>query len=195
MSLILEALRKLEAEKQAPERGFLVVAAPSWPDGGKRTWPWLVATALLVGGLAIGGALWLRPRGVASLPEPRPVPAAVPAAAPAAAPAAVTPPPASPEPFREPAPALAHREETKLVAPVTMPRPRGVASAPASPATAPSPPALVLEAISERDGRPIALVSDHLVREGDAFDGVTIVRIGEAEVEVEWRGQRRILHF
>jgi hypothetical protein len=58
-----------------------------------------------------------------------------------------------------------------------------------------SPPALVLEAISQRDGRPIALVSDHLVREGDAFDGVTIVRIGEAEVEVEWRGQRQVLRF
>ncbi len=196
MSLILEALRKLEAEKQAPERGFLVVAAPSWPDSGKRTWPWLVAAALLLGGLAIGGALWLRPRDVARLPEPRPVPAAVLATAPAAAPvAAVTPPAASPEPLRERAPAPARGEEVRVVAPVTIPGPRGIASAPSSPATAPSPPALVLEAISERDGRPIALVSDHLVREGDAFDGVTIVRIGEAEVEVEWRGQRRILHF
>jgi hypothetical protein len=191
MSLILEALRKLEAEKQAPERGFLVVAAPSWPDSEKRVWPWLVATALLVGGLAIGGALWLRPRDVARRPEPQPIPASSSAAAPAAA---VTP-AASPEPLREPAPAPAHREEPRVVAPVTIPGPRAVASAPPSPATAPSPPPLVLEAISERDGRPIALVSDHLVREGDAFDGVTVVRIGEAEVEVEWRGQRRILHF
>jgi hypothetical protein len=53
----------------------------------------------------------------------------------------------------------------------------------------------VLQAISSRDGKPIALVCDRRVREGDAFDGVTIVRIGDAEVEVEWKGQRSILRF
>jgi hypothetical protein len=54
---------------------------------------------------------------------------------------------------------------------------------------------LQLMAISERDGRPIAIVSDHLVREGDSFDGVKIVRIGETEVEVEQHGRRRVLRF
>ncbi len=50
-------------------------------------------------------------------------------------------------------------------------------------------------AISQRDGRPIAIVSDHLVREGDSFDDVKIIRIGETEVEVEQHGRRRVLRF
>ena len=41
----------------------------------------------------------------------------------------------------------------------------------------------------------MALVNDRLVFEGDSFDGVRILRIGEAEVEVEVRGQRRVLRF
>jgi hypothetical protein len=61
--------------------------------------------------------------------------------------------------------------------------------------TARSPDELVLQAISERDGSPVALVNDRLVREGDSFDGVTVVRIGASEVEVEVRGRRRVLRF
>jgi hypothetical protein len=53
----------------------------------------------------------------------------------------------------------------------------------------------VLQAVSERDGQPIALLSDRLVREGDEFDGVKVVRIGEAEVEVEWKGRRLFVRF
>ena len=41
----------------------------------------------------------------------------------------------------------------------------------------------------------MALVNDRLVFEGDSFDGVKILHIGEAEVEVEVRGQRRVLRF
>ena len=47
---------------------------------------------------------------------------------------------------------------------------------------------LRLNAISERDGQPVAIVNDRLVREGDSFDGVRVLRIGEAEVEVEVGG-------
>jgi hypothetical protein len=54
---------------------------------------------------------------------------------------------------------------------------------------------LQLNAISQRDGRPLALINDHLVFEGDSFDGVKILRIGETEVEVEVRGKRRVLRF
>lgn len=186
MSLILEALRKLEAEKQAPERGFLVVAAPSWPARGPRPLLWLAAAIVVAGGLAGGTALWLRPWGRTSPQEPMrpPVRALDPAPRSAIAP-----------PSLEASPMPTFRERATL-APTTSPsRPHAVAAPQAPSPVTPSPPALVLEAISERDGRPIALVSDHLVREGDAFDGVTIVRIGQAEVEVEWRGERRILHF
>ena len=61
--------------------------------------------------------------------------------------------------------------------------------------TRPAPDDLRLNAISQRDGQPVALVNDRLVREGDSFDGVRVLRIGEAEVEVEVRGQRRVLRF
>jgi hypothetical protein len=71
-------------------------------------------------------------------------------------------------------------------------RPEGAAAA-AGTRTAPDD--LRLNAITRRDGRPVALVNDRLVFEGDSFDGVRILRIGEAEVEVEVRGQRRILRF
>ena len=50
-------------------------------------------------------------------------------------------------------------------------------------------------AISQRDGQPIAIINDHLVRQGDSFGDVKVLRIGEAEVEVEVRGHRRVLRF
>ncbi|HUL78313.1 MAG TPA: hypothetical protein VL691_13705, partial [Vicinamibacteria bacterium] len=52
-----------------------------------------------------------------------------------------------------------------------------------------------LTAISERDGRPVALINDRLVFEGDSFDGIKVLRIGEAEVEIESGGKRRVLRF
>jgi hypothetical protein len=188
MSLILEALRKLEKEKQVPERGFLVVAASAWPTAKRRLRP----AAIVIGALAvvaIASSAWFWPRGSPRRDVGR---------GGAPAPAAQTPAPSAPPatllraPVPTTAPALANQP---LSAPVPAPSHLPRASVAPRPAPQPSPPALVLEAISQRDGRPIALVSDHLVHEGDAFDGVTIVRIGEAEVEVEWQGKRQILRF
>ncbi len=68
-------------------------------------------------------------------------------------------------------------------------------SAPAATEIRKPPDDLRLNAITQRDGRPVALVNDRLVFEGDSFDGVKILRIGEAEVEVEVHGQRRVLRF
>ena len=65
----------------------------------------------------------------------------------------------------------------------------------AAPATTLAPARLVLQAISERDGRPVALISDHLLREGDTLEGARIVHIGETEVELELDGRRLILRF
>lgn len=190
MSLILEALRKLEKEKQAPERGFLVVAASAWPATSRHAGRVaMVAATLSV--VAIGSAVWLWPRwGRRGVGHEAGAGSSVPAIA--ALPATPRPPAPTPIPLPT-APAVL----PPLARPEAALRPSPLPRASAAPrgAERPSPPALVLEAISERDGRPIALVSDHLVREGDAFDGVTIVRIGEAEVEVEWQGQRRILRF
>jgi hypothetical protein len=56
-------------------------------------------------------------------------------------------------------------------------------------------PELRLNAISRQDDRPVAILNDRLVREGDVFDGIRVIRIGETEVEVEVRGQRRVIRF
>lgn len=47
-----------------------------------------------------------------------------------------------------------------------------------------APAALVLQAISERDSRPIAIISDQLVGEGDRVGAVRVLRIGSDSVEV-----------
>ena len=51
MSLIFEALKKLDREKQAPERGFLVVGASGW-GGGRRARALPIAAALAAAGVA-----------------------------------------------------------------------------------------------------------------------------------------------
>jgi hypothetical protein len=69
---------------------------------------------------------------------------------------------------------------------------------PAQPAAVPSRPESDeprLTAISQRDGKPVALINDRLLFEGDSVDGIRVIRIGEAEVEIEVKGQRRILRF
>ena len=45
-------------------------------------------------------------------------------------------------------------------------------------------PSLVLQAISERDSRPIAIINDQLVNEGDRLGPVRVLRIGPDSVEV-----------
>ena len=47
-----------------------------------------------------------------------------------------------------------------------------------------APPSLVLQAISERDSHPIAMINDQLVREGDKLGGFQVLRIGSDSVEV-----------
>jgi hypothetical protein len=41
----------------------------------------------------------------------------------------------------------------------------------------------------------VAIISGRLVREGDRYDGIAILRIGADEVEIELQGQRRTLRF
>jgi hypothetical protein len=115
----------------------------------------------------------------------------VPRAAAAASPEAGHP-ASTPEPEAPSLPAAAPGEHIS-VGPAA-----GGESPSAAPAPAPkvaSPDELRLSAISRRDGRPVALINDRLVFEGDSFEGVRVLRIGETEVEVEVNGQRRVLRF
>lgn len=187
MSLILEALRKLERERPAPERGVVVMTSAAWGERSGRS-PWLWLSVGLAAGIAAAAAIleWRRPLQVSapatvSSPASRATPASLSAPAPPSAPVPVSAAAAAPAPT--PRPSVPPATQTA----VTAPR-----------ATVPSPlpaPALVLQAITVQDGRPVALISDRLLREGDEIDGVRIVRIGEAEVEIEVGGQRSVLRF
>jgi hypothetical protein len=203
VSLILDALKKLERDKNAREPGVLVVGSVPWGARTRSSRPLAVALAGagLVALLAL--ALWPRdrtarpatvPSPADSSPAPAPTPstAAVPALT-AASPASAA---APPEPRRLSVP-------SRAAEPVEVPSPDRAAAQDDAPAGAPLQPTasvraaddLRLNAISQRDGRPLALINDRLVFEGDSFEGVKVLRIGEAEVEVEVRGKRRVLRF
>lgn len=202
MSLILDALKKLERDREAREPNVLVVGSVPW---GTRTRSRLPLAAAAVGFVLVGLlALALWPRN----PTPRP--------------ATVTPSPAAspPAPSAAGRPALPpHSAATPGVAATTAPEPRRpslpsgtsetvngrpaeatetpgeAATAAAARRDTPGSEDLHLNAISQRDGRPVALINDRLVFEGDGFDGVKVLRIGETEVEVEVNGKRRVLRF
>jgi hypothetical protein len=181
VSLILEALKKLEREKGVPERGFLVLAHLPWARSGKAgaRLAGLAALALILAGA--GFLAWRSrpapPRAVA--PAPAPTPAAPGAGVPAL-----------------PAPTVGLPSST-----AALPAPASAAP-PAAPAPAlplPSPPEATAEfrlnAITVQDGHPVAVLNDRIVREGDSFEGVRVLRIGETEVEIEVRGERRVIRF
>jgi hypothetical protein len=195
VSLILEALKKLERDKQAPDRGFLVVAHVPWAGKaqGRKLWLGLLG-ALLV--LAAGVAYWrLRSGAPATAPAVVVAPEAT-LAAPSMAPRAL---PSS----------AAALPAVSLAAPVRSPAPSGPAiPGPSTPSIVPrdeplpsattsprSEEELRLNAISQQEGRWVAVLNDRLVREGDEFDGIRVVRIGETEVEVEIAGRRSVVRF
>jgi hypothetical protein len=193
MSLILEALRKREREKQVPERGFLVMAPAPWAAPRGRGVAVIVLAGVVAFGLGVAFMAWRAP-----VAHP---PAVAPPAPPVAPPARMTP------GTLLPAPASTLRT-TSLAPPV--PRAEPGPAQPAMPTAEPAPaaetpsivppspaaePRFVLQAISVRDGRPVALISDRLMREGDEWQGARLVRIGETEVELEIAGQRVTLRF
>jgi hypothetical protein len=220
VSLILEALRKLEREKQAAARpGFVVVPAAQWEPGRSRLGPLLgiVFVAAVFGalgiGLYMGAARTARVRQQVAAPvatparavDPLPAPAAPiratpPAVGADAAPAVrVTPalpvPPHVEAPLAEasPAPAtLAPATSSPAVPEPAVPEP-AVAATPANPER--PEPGFVLTAIGARDGRPVAVIDDRLVAEGDEYDGWKVLAIGAESVEILYRGERRVLRF
>jgi hypothetical protein len=174
VSLVLEALKKLDREKGRDERGFVVMAAAPWPTRAARQWPAWAALAVATAG-AVVAVLALRP-------SPAPPPAAVrPAALPEPAPVVAAPPPAIPNPN-----AAVVRPAPARVAPKPVVAPTAVPAAETDPR---------LQAISERDGQPIAIINDRLVRVGDEVDGMRVLDIRGAEVDVEVRGRRTTLRF
>lgn len=186
MSLILDALQKLEREKQTTPRGFLVVAPGPWAGSGRGAS--LVAGSLLVG-LVLGALCfftygrWMRAEPAAPAAAPPTLAAAISAGVSASVPPGSLAPTPPVRPRSDPAPILA------------APAPSTPASPALSRATSPASEGPRLQAISEQDGHPVAVIDERMVREGDEIDGMKIVRIGAAEVEIEQLGRRRVLRF
>jgi hypothetical protein len=202
VSLILEALRKLDREKDAPQKGFLVLGTLTPPPRTSRR----IVLGAVAGAatLALIGAAVLAPRLAA---PPSPAPSVEPTGAgnltPASRPAETAPVPdprLELEQPRSPRPPSPARPEATATPPSGAPMP-GASSAPSAGThveASPSGPqfeALVLEAVGERDGQRIAVLSGRLVREGDVIGGTRVLRIGASEVEIETAGERRVLRF
>jgi hypothetical protein len=192
MSLILEALRKREREKQVPERGFLVMAPAPWAASRKRgVWMSLVGGAMAFA-LGVAFMAWRAPRPAVEAPPAAPTaprPELAPTPVGTLLPARTSEAQAAPVPRAEPGP-----PEPAL--PVTHREAEGLPTRTAAIAPAPTPaPRFVLQAISERDGLPVALISDRLMRVGDEWEGARVLRIGDAEVEIEVAGKHVTLHF
>ena len=49
--------------------------------------------------------------------------------------------------------------------------------------------------MSERDGHPIALINDRLLRVGDEIEGMKVLAIRPDEVDLEVKGHRTTLRF
>lgn len=229
MSFILDALKKLEREKQAREPGVVVVGPVPWGGadrgGGRRK---LVLSGVALAAI-VGSTGWWLASGSRFDAGAKPLPTsstkAGPKAAPEAAPVAATPTPQASPVHREPSTAP-RRAAATAPAPRRLPglpgnenvAPRAGAPEPTvSEESAPPPaetavvvedvppaspvaedPAGVefrLSAISTRDGEPVAILNDRLVREGDAFDRIRILRIGPTEIEIEVDGERRTIGF
>jgi hypothetical protein len=175
LSLILDALKKLERDKEASAPGVLVVGAVPWEGVRRRRASVLGLVLALVALLVLLGislGAWMLGRA--------------PRASPAEARAPGRPPSAATTPSAPPARRLALPEPAPGSARATAePAPAAV-----SPRSGPQ-----LNAISRQDGRPVAVIDGRLMREGDSVDGVRVLRIGETEVEVEVRGRQRTLRF
>ena len=200
MSLILDALKKLEREKQTTPRGFLVVAPSGWAGQGR-------GAALVGASLAVGlvlGAVGLAAYFRVTRAE-RGAPAVTEQAAPALAQAAPAPPSITPAPPSLTAPPLAAAARPRSAPPPAQDRaapPPALASSDRPAGPSPVPAAVQahedgprLQAISEQDGHPVAVIDERLVREGEEVNGMKILHIGAAEVEIEHLGRRRILRF
>ena len=185
MSLVLEALRRVEKPDSSP--GAVGVAVPSFSP--KRQTRGTIAPLLLgVGcGVVLTGLLQSPPelRNVANPATPR-------GATQVPSPGATT---------WRPGSATAELPESTTSRPrlagaeAKLSRTRPPVAAPSTPVVAKARP-LVLQALSQRDSYPIAVINDQLVKEGDLIGSVRVLRIGPNSVEVLLpSGQRDTVQF
>lgn len=200
MSLVLEALRRVE--KPDAQAGIVGVAVPSYrPVSRKRRSLWPLALGLGAGGLlvlAFGPAS--RPAAAPDAP-PEPARPRTETTTRTARGGAGLPPPLIIEPTnRRAAPrpeggAAADLDRSDSTRRARLADPRPELSRPSAPGTSRTP-AFVLQAISERDSKPIAVINDQLVKEGDRLAGALVVKIGAETVEIVLdSGARDLVRF
>ncbi|MET0552990.1 MAG: hypothetical protein ABW221_08135 [Vicinamibacteria bacterium] len=191
MSLIFEALKKLDREKKTPERGFLVLGGA--PAAGERRLR-VPALLLLLIAAAGGGFLIARGTNPGRAEAPPPVPSTT---GPVTVPRLMPPAPLPPEAVEAPAIAARPPAEAAPAAPVEREAPATAAPAPLAAATPapPATPAFALQAVAEQDGQPVAIVNGQLVRVGDLVNGARVLRIEREEVELDQAGRRLLLTF
>lgn len=176
MSLVLDALRRVERSTGGPGRegASTVVRRSFLGPGYARLWP--LPLGLLVGGILVAGI----GEGGGSPPAgPGASPPAPPPSTHARGGAGLPPPPAL-ETARPSAPAAVVKANTRAS---RVRRPRAAPS--------PTPLPLVLQAISERDSRRMAVVNDQLVAEGDSLGAAVVIRIDADSVLLGWGDGRR----
>jgi len=184
VSLVIEALRRVEkTDARAGSIGAFVASYRPVPTPRRSPVPLLLG--LLTGGVLV--FLFTAPgrnsaTPAAQSPEGAPAPSALHAKG-----AAGLPPPMIIESALRPAEAHPSSEASSPAASaVTTPESRA-----AAPKTM-----LVLQAISERDSRPIAIINDQLVKEGDRVGAARVLKIGADSVEVMLEnGQRETVRF
>lgn len=179
MSLVLEALRRVE--KPGGRTGSVGAAVASFTPAPKRRG---ISIPLFLG-LAAGAIVFLlfdRPVRRATEGSMTALPGGSPpafAAFPSKGGASLPPPLIRDLPL---APRTSTLGATRRVAALPAPIPSRAADL-GRKELKPSAP-LVLQAISERDSHPIAVISDQLVREGDQLGAVRVLRIGAEFVDI-----------
>jgi len=174
VSLILEALRKLEREKPDQVRHTTVLLAPiAWPEAARARWLRLALGTGLIAALLAGGWLAFQGRSRPTATSAPGIAAPVPTAAPAL--------PPTPQAGIAPRPAQASSTATKRTG-------RQAPPPPAAPSAT-----FRLTAIGDQEGVPVAVLNDRLVRVGDSLLGARVVRISEDQVEMVTEADGR--HF
>ncbi len=181
MSFILDALRKVDRENRQSGEALPPVAAVEKlrKETRNRRRQFAAMAAIAVVSAAATATLLRRP----SLREPAYPSAAVEPAVESPVVETKLPRTDLVVPERAPEPPPSER---------AVPRKRSEPPAPVAPEAEPPSelPRLVLQGTSVLDGKPVAVVSDRRVFEGDTIEGAVVIRIEERSVELEYEGRR-----
>lgn len=180
------------------------MGASAW-DAGRRLRIVPVVLALAAAGVAgFLFAQWAsRPKplaatSVANVPSASSAPSEAPAPPTVAArtlpPATYAAPYVPPAGSAQAAAPAARPRSSAPVEPAAEPRARS-AAAPTPAPLAPVVPTFTLQAVTQQDGQPVAIVNGQLVRVGDLVEGARVVRIDADAVELDRDGRRIVIGF